>query len=92
MKKKFSGQCPCGYVFGAFDSEKDAIVKVRLHFDLFHEDFLPFGITDAEALGLLKNGTLSKKTSFFKQFWSPQAKSKNCSPNKLVHVKTGIAN
>jgi hypothetical protein len=58
LKKKLSGQCPCGYVFGAFDSEKDAIVKVRLHFDLFHEDFLPFGITDAEALGLLKNGTL----------------------------------
>ena len=61
LKKKLSGQCPCGYVFGAFDSEKDALVKVRLHFDLFHEDFLPFGITDVEALGLLKNGTLYVK-------------------------------
>jgi hypothetical protein len=56
LKKKLSGQCPCGYTFGTFDDEKDAIVKVRSHFDRFHKDFLPFGITDVEALGLLKKG------------------------------------
>jgi hypothetical protein len=56
LKKKLSGQCPCGYSFGTFDDEKDAILKVRLHFDRFHKDFLPFGITEAEALDLLKKG------------------------------------
>ncbi len=61
MKKKLSGRCPCGYFFGTFSEEKDAVVKVRLHFDLFHKDFLPFGITDAEALGLLKKGILYGK-------------------------------
>ena len=56
MNKKLSGQCPCGYGFGTFDDEKDAIVEVRLHFERFHKDFLPFGITDTEALALLKKG------------------------------------
>jgi hypothetical protein len=64
LKKKLSGQCPCGYSFGTFDYEKDALDKVRLHFDLFHKDFLPFGITDAEALGLLKKGILYGKKMF----------------------------
>jgi hypothetical protein len=61
LKKKISGKCPCGYFFGTFDDVKDAIVKVRLHFEFYHKDFLPFGITDAEALGLLKNGILYGK-------------------------------
>ena len=61
MKKKLSGQCPCGYGFGTFDDVKDAIVEVRLHFELFHKDFLPFGITNAEALALLKTGIVYGK-------------------------------
>jgi hypothetical protein len=61
LKKEFSGRCPCGYNFGTFDDKADAINKVRLHFDLFHKDFLPFGITDSEALGLLKKGILYGK-------------------------------
>ena len=61
LKKKLSGQCPCGYFFGAFDDVKDAIVKVRLHFEFYHKDYLPFGITDAEALALLKRGLLQGK-------------------------------
>ena len=61
LKKKLSGQCPCGYVFGTFDDVRDAIVKVRLHFEFHHKDFLPFGITDAEALALLKKGLLQGK-------------------------------
>jgi hypothetical protein len=56
LKKKLSGQCICGYFFGTFDNVKEAIVKVKLHFKSYHEDFLPFGITDAEALALLKKG------------------------------------
>ena len=61
MKKKLSGQCPCGYGFGTFDDVKDAIVEVRLHFELFHKDFLPFGITNAEALALLKKGMVNSE-------------------------------
>jgi hypothetical protein len=61
LTKKLSGQCPCGYFFGTFDNVKDAIVKIRLHFDFYHKDFLPFGITDIEALGLLKKGVLRGK-------------------------------
>ncbi len=53
MKKKLKGQCPCGYVFDTFTDEKTAIVEVRLHFERYHKNYLPFGITDAEALALL---------------------------------------
>ena len=56
MKKKLRGKCPCGYIFDAFSDEKSALVEVRLHFERFHKDFLPFGITDVEALALLKKG------------------------------------
>ena len=56
MKKILSGQCPCGYFFGTFNDVKDAIVEVKSHFELVHKDFLPFGITDSEALTLLKKG------------------------------------
>ena len=61
MKKKLSGKCPCGYVFDTFSDEKAAIVEVRLHFERFHKDFLPFGITNAEALALLKKGRVHRK-------------------------------
>jgi hypothetical protein len=54
LKKKLRGQCPCGHVFDTFNDEQTAIVEVRLHFEQFHKDFLPFGITNAEALALLK--------------------------------------
>jgi hypothetical protein len=57
LRKKLSGNCPCGYFFGTFNDEKEAIVKVKLHFERFHKDFLPFGITSSEALALLKKGT-----------------------------------
>jgi hypothetical protein len=56
LKKILSGQCPCGYIFGTFNDVKDAIVAVKSHFELFHKDFLPFGITDSEALTLVKKG------------------------------------
>jgi hypothetical protein len=61
LKRKLSFQCPCGYVFDAFNDYKDAIVAVRLHFDCFHKDFLPFGITNTEVLALLKKGRVSGK-------------------------------
>ncbi len=53
MKKKLYGKCPCGYVFGTFYGEEEAIAAVRLHFERFHSNFLPFGITNDEALTLL---------------------------------------
>ena len=61
MKKKLSGQCPCGYFFGIFDDVRDAIVNVRFHFDFYHKDFLPFGITNKEVLSLLKKGRPHRK-------------------------------
>jgi hypothetical protein len=61
LKKKLSGQCPCGYFFGTFDDVRDAIVNIKFHFDFYHKDFLPFGITDTEALALLKKGLSQRK-------------------------------
>jgi len=61
LKEKLSGQCPCGYSFGTFDEVRDAIVIVRLHCESYHKDFLPFGITDSEALAMLKKGLLRGK-------------------------------
>lgn len=61
MRKNLRGQCPCGCDFDTFSDEKAAIVKVRLHFERFHKDFLPFGITDAEVLALLNKGKVHRK-------------------------------
>jgi hypothetical protein len=56
LKMKLSGRCPCGYFFDTFNDAKVAIAEVRLHFERVHTNLLPFGITDAEALALLKKG------------------------------------
>jgi hypothetical protein len=61
LKRKLSAQCPCGYIFDTLNDDKDAIVAVRLHFESFHKDFLPFGITDKEVSALLKNATALRK-------------------------------
>jgi len=61
LKKELKGQCPCGYGFYTFNDKKAAIVGVRLHFERFHKDFLPFGITNAEALSLIKQGRVHRK-------------------------------
>ena len=47
--------------FDTFNDYKATIVGVRLHFERFHKDFLPFGITNAEALALLKKGRVHRK-------------------------------
>ena len=54
LKKKIRVQCPCGYVFDEFNDYKAAIVAIRLHFESFHKDFLPFGISDTEVSALLR--------------------------------------
>lgn len=69
MKENLTGQCPCGYFFGSFNDEKEAIAVVRLHFERSHNDFLPFGITDAEALYLLR------KTKLYRKEKGPSGKS-----------------
>jgi hypothetical protein len=61
LKGKLRVQCPCGYVFDGLSSEGDAIVRVRSHFELFHKDFLPFGITNAEVLALLEKEREDRK-------------------------------
>jgi hypothetical protein len=67
LKNKLKGQCPCGYVFDISD-EKTAITEVRLHFERFHTDFLPFGITNDEALALLNKGKEQRKQKLSKNF------------------------
>jgi hypothetical protein len=64
LKRNLRVQCPCGYIFDALTNEKDAISRIRLHFERFHKDFLPFGITNAEALALLKKGIGNGKQKF----------------------------
>jgi RNA recognition motif-containing protein len=54
LREKLKIQCPCGYGFETFSDEKNAIHVVQIHFEQFHKEFLPFGITEDEALALLK--------------------------------------
>ncbi len=54
LKKKFSGWCPCGYYVEGCSSKKEAILQLQLHVEKFHKDILPFGLTNEEALVLLK--------------------------------------
>jgi len=63
LKRKINVQCPCGYVFEGLSDEGAAIARVRSHFDLFHKDFLPFGITNVEVLALLKKERGNHKVS-----------------------------
>jgi hypothetical protein len=56
LRRKLKGKCPCGYSFEVLGSRADAISMVRLHFESFHKDFLPFGITNNEAIELLNQG------------------------------------
>ena len=62
-------QCPCGYRFKTFGSINDAIDIIKLHVESFHKDFLPFGITNDEALTLLNQqeeikSKISKSTPY----------------------------
>lgn len=52
-RKKLRCTCPCGYGFETFNSEDKAIAMVQAHFNKFHMDMLPFGITTTEARALL---------------------------------------
>ncbi len=56
MGRKLKGRCPCGYSFEILGDICEAISVVRRHVDSFHKDFLPFGITNDEALELLNQG------------------------------------
>ena len=54
MKKKITGHCPCGYCFETLSGENEAVALIQAHFERFHQDFLPFGLTHEEAVSLLK--------------------------------------
>ena len=56
LKRKIKVQCPCGYIFATFNDCKTAIIAVKSHFESFHRDFLPFGITDIEVLAFINKG------------------------------------
>ncbi len=60
---------------GTLNDEYDAVGTIQLHFERFHNDFLPFGITNDEALALLK------KTKLFQ-------KSKDSSSSNLYPLQT----
>jgi len=47
--------------FELFGSMDDAISKVKLHVESFHESDLPFGITNDEAKTLLRKGQKETK-------------------------------
>jgi hypothetical protein len=70
LRKMLNFQCPCGYRFKTFGSNNDAIAKIKLHVERFHKDFLPFGLTNDEALTLLNKGEaeteskISKRTAY----------------------------
>jgi hypothetical protein len=67
LRRKLKGQCPCGYSFEILGSICEAISMVRLHVESFHKDFLPFGITNDEAIVLLNQGhkpKISASTAF----------------------------
>ena len=67
MRKKLKSQCPCGYGFETFSNKNDAISMVKLHVESFHKDFLPFGITNDEALTLLNKGEKETKSKISKR-------------------------
>ena len=67
MRKMLNVQCPCGYHFKTFESINDAIAAIKLHIESFHKDFLPFGITNDEALTLLNEGKKEIKPKISKQ-------------------------
>lgn len=65
LRKKLTGECPCGYVFETLKGIDDAVLMVQVHVDNFHKNHLPFGITKTEVLELLKKARKIKpKTKF----------------------------
>ena len=56
MRMTLNVQCPCGYRVKTFGSINEAIGKIKSHVKRCHKDFLPFGITNDEALTLIKKG------------------------------------
>jgi len=67
LRRMLNFQCPCGYHFKTFGSNNDAIAIIKLHFERFHKDFLPFGLTNDEALTLLNKGKEETKSKISKR-------------------------
>lgn len=86
MRKMLNVQCPCGYRFKTFGSNNDAIAIIKLHVESFHKDFLPFGITNDEALTLLNKGKEEIKSKVSKRIANsvqtePTLSFKNTTPS-----------
>jgi hypothetical protein len=72
--------CPCGYSFEMSGIMIDAISMVKLHFESFHKNDLPFGITDDEAGRLLIEPLEEIKPKIYSGFAnSDQIESNNTS-------------
>lgn len=54
LSKKLIWQCPCGFALEAFRGINEAITLVQVHIETSHKDYLPFGVTRAEVLALLR--------------------------------------
>src|SRR5665647_1852956 len=73
LKNKLRFRCPCGYGFEMFGIANDAISMIKIHFESFHKRYLPFGITNDEAIALLKEEheeikpKISKRTAYSAQ-------------------------
>jgi hypothetical protein len=78
--EKIKGQCPCGYFFIIVGEREQAISMMKLHFELFHKDYMPFGITDDEVLVLLKKMNLGSKKESDKPSQVPRIKAKTVQP------------
>lgn len=52
-QRRLKCACPCGYGFETSRGKEEAVTMVQAHFNQFHADMLPFGLTTIEALALL---------------------------------------
>jgi hypothetical protein len=86
LREKIKGQCPCGYFFTSFVEIEEAISIMKLHFELFHKDCMPFGITDDEALALLKKEKFNSK-EYDETTQYPRVKAKTVQTIELNNAK-----
>ncbi len=88
MRKVLKFQCPCGYYFEIFGIANDAVFRIKTHFERFHKSYLPFGITNDEALALLKEKDAKKDPKILERIThSTQTKPKKNSKKTTVALR-----
>jgi hypothetical protein len=66
----------------------EAVAAIQLHFEQFHKDLLPFGLTEKEALELLT--VKSEKEPFQKSVGMKKQKTKTSRSKSTIEI-TSIA-